>query len=767
MCVCGFLSQFIRLTACDKRKFKFIGCKLISRKQVQLTRPMNNSIFNLTVSPVAIAIIGGGFSGSLVAANLLRNATMPLSIKLIERNSEIGRGVAYGTPVDSHLLNVPADKMSAFDDQPNHFLNWLHSNGYEQVTPCTFVPRRVYGDYVQATLKAAQVNAAANVQLEKIVDEAIAIETKPDNTIVYLSSGQCLHVQKAVLALGNFPAILPRPIATLKNDHVKDAWSADAITDLNSEDAILLVGTGLTMVDAVVALHQQGFQGQIHTVSRHGLMPCSHKSTAAYPAFIDVETAPKTARGLLHVVRQELREALTQGHASSYNRENPSNRLAQDWRAVIDAIRPIIPELWQAMPLPEQKRFLRHVKAYWEVHRHRIAEEIAEVLDAAMESGQLIHYAGRIQSCQEFENGVNVKICERGTHKDIILQVKRIVNCTGANCDYLRLQHPLVASLQEQRLIRPNRLSMGIDTARNGALIDADGNASQMLYTLGTPRKGNLWETTAVPEIRVQAASLAQELLKSLNPKPDATNFVLKKPAMFFRQLFDKESCTYTYLIADPESKTAILVDPVLEQVERDLQILRQLGLTLRYCLETHIHADHITGTDRLRSLTGCLGILPENAAATCADHYIADGNMLELGNVQIRAIATPGHTDSHMAYLVNDTHLLTGDALFIRGCGRTDFQSGDAGSLYDVVTQKLFTLPDDTLVYPGHDYQGQTVSTIGEEKCWNPRFAGRSRNQFIELMKNLNLPKPKKMLEAVPANQHCGKVLVALDYQI
>lgn len=750
------------------RKFQFIGRKLISRKQqVQFTRLMNNSIFNLTVSPVAIAIIGGGFSGSLVAANLLRNATMPLSIKLIERNSEIGRGVAYGTPVDCHLLNVPAGKMSAYDDEPNHFLNWLHKNGHEQVTPSTFVGRRVYGDYVQATLKAAQVNAAANVQLEKIVDEAIAIETKPDNTIVYLSSGQCLHVQKAVLALGNFPAILPRPIATLKKDHVKDAWSADAIADLNPEDAILLVGTGLTMVDAVVALHQQGFQGQIHTVSRHGLMPCSHKSTTPYPAFLDVETAPKTARGLLHVVRQELRHALTQGHASSDNQGNPSNELAQDWRAVIDAIRPIIPQLWQAMPLPEQKRFLRHVKAYWEVHRHRIAEEIAEVLDAAMESGQLIHYAGRIQSCQEFEDGVNVSICERGTHKDIVLQVKRIVNCTGANCDYLKLQHPLVASLQEQRLIRPNTLSMGIDTAPNGALIDADGNTSQMLYTLGTPRKGNLWETTAVPEIRVQAANLAQELLKSLNPKPDAPTFVLNKPAMLFRQLFDKESSTYTYLIGDPETKTAILVDPVLEQVERDLQILRQLGLTLGYCLETHIHADHITGTDRLRSLTGCLGIVPENAAVTCADQYIADGNMLELGNVQIRAIATPGHTDSHMAYLVNDTHLLTGDALFIRGCGRTDFQSGDAGSLYDAITEKLFRLPDDTLVYPGHDYQGQTVSTIGEEKCWNPRFAGRSRNQFIELMKNLNLPQPKKMLEAVPANQHCGRVLAALDYQI
>lgn len=292
-----------------------------------------------------------------------------------------------------------------------------------------------------------------------------------------------------------------------------------------------------------------------------------------------------------------------------------------------------------------------------------------------------------------------------------------------------------------------------------------------MLYTLGTPRKGNLWESTAVPEIWVQAASLAQELLKSLNSHATAVernlSFTLRKPVMLFRQLFDKESSTYTYLIADPETKTAILVDSVLEQVERDLKVLQQLDLTLRYCLETHIHADHITGTDRLRSLTGCLGVVPENSAVTCADQYIGDGNILQLSSVQIRAIATPGHTNSHLAYLVNDTHLLTGDALFIGGCGRTDFQNGDAGALYDAVTQKLFALPEDTLVYPAHDYQGRTVSTIGEEKRWNPRFAGRTRNQFIEQMNNLNLPKPKKILEAVPANQQCGRVLLALDYQI
>jgi sulfur dioxygenase len=235
---------------------------------------------------------------------------------------------------------------------------------------------------------------------------------------------------------------------------------------------------------------------------------------------------------------------------------------------------------------------------------------------------------------------------------------------------------------------------------------------------------------------------------------------MMKDAHMLFRQLFDAESSTYTYLIADFNTKEAILVDPVLEQVERDLKLLQELGLTLRYCLETHIHADHITGTDKLRAATNCLGIVPENAQAACADCYIKSGETLQLGAITIKAIATPGHTDSHNAYLVNGDRVLTGDALFIRGCGRTDFQSGDAGTLYDSVTQYLFTLLEDTLVYPGHDYRGHTVSTIREEKRWNPRFVGRSRQEFIEFMGNLNLPNPKKMMEAVPANEMCGHLV-------
>jgi sulfur dioxygenase len=228
---------------------------------------------------------------------------------------------------------------------------------------------------------------------------------------------------------------------------------------------------------------------------------------------------------------------------------------------------------------------------------------------------------------------------------------------------------------------------------------------------------------------------------------------------MLFRQLFDPETSTYTYLIADPVSKEAILVDPVLEQVERDIKLLKELGLTLKYCLETHIHADHITGTGKLRETTGCLGVVPANAHATCADKFIKDGEVLELGSVRVEAIQTHGHTDSHNAYLVNGTHLFTGDALLIRGCGRTDFQSGNAGAMYDAITQKLFTLPDETLVYPGHDYKGLTVSTIGEEKQFNPRLAGKNRDEFIALMANLNLPNPKKIMEAVPANQRCGDI--------
>jgi len=221
-------------------------------------------------------------------------------------------------------------------------------------------------------------------------------------------------------------------------------------------------------------------------------------------------------------------------------------------------------------------------------------------------------------------------------------------------------------------------------------------------------------------------------------------------------QLFDAESSTYTYLLIDWVSRAAALIDPVDTQAERDLALIKREGLKLRYTIETHAHADHVTSAGRLRELTGATAVAPAGCHIGAADLQALNGELIRFGDEAIRVINTPGHTAGSASYLWRD-NLFTGDALLIMGCGRTDFQGGDAGTLYDSITQKLFTLPDDTKVWPGHDYKGFTVSTIGREKAHNPRLAGKSRGQFIELMGNLHLPKPRLIDVAVPANRRLG----------
>ncbi|HJL14289.1 MAG TPA: MBL fold metallo-hydrolase [Sandaracinaceae bacterium LLY-WYZ-13_1] len=228
---------------------------------------------------------------------------------------------------------------------------------------------------------------------------------------------------------------------------------------------------------------------------------------------------------------------------------------------------------------------------------------------------------------------------------------------------------------------------------------------------------------------------------------------------MLFRQLFDKESSTYTYLLADEETRQAVLIDPVREQVERDIELLEELDLKLAYTLETHVHADHVTSSGLLRQRLGCKTVLSAAAGAGCPDVLVEDGEVLKVGSLEIEARHTPGHTDGDVSYYVPAASMIfTGDTIFVRGCGRTDFQQGDAERLYDSVQSKVFSLPDETVIYPGHDYKGRTMTTVAEEKKLNPRLGGgKTKQQFVEIMNNLKLAYPKKIDVAVPANLHCG----------
>ena len=225
---------------------------------------------------------------------------------------------------------------------------------------------------------------------------------------------------------------------------------------------------------------------------------------------------------------------------------------------------------------------------------------------------------------------------------------------------------------------------------------------------------------------------------------------------MFFKQLFDPASSTLTYLIADDTSHEAVLIDPVTEQLERDSRLLREHGLALKYTLETHVHADHVTAAHALKQATGAQTAVCRDCNAQGYDRLLQDGDVILFGHEEILTIATPGHTPGSVSYLWRD-RVFTGDTLLIGGCGRTDFQNGSAEALWSSITEKLFALDEQILVYPAHDYKGRRVSSIGEEKRFNARVSGKTREEFVSIMNNLNLPMPARIHEAVPANLEGG----------
>ncbi len=232
---------------------------------------------------------------------------------------------------------------------------------------------------------------------------------------------------------------------------------------------------------------------------------------------------------------------------------------------------------------------------------------------------------------------------------------------------------------------------------------------------------------------------------------------------MLFRQFFDAVSSTYTYLIASGKGREALIIDPVKEQVSQYLTAIEQLELRLVRAIDTHTHADHVTGLGDLRDATGCVTIMGEFTRAECVSQNVREGEVIDVDGIKLGALYTPGHTDESFSFVLNPDAphaVFTGDVLLIRGTGRTDFQNGDPEKSWESIVGKLFRLPDETFVYPAHDYKGWTVSTIGEEKRFNPRIAGKTREQYVEIMRNLRLPDPRLMDVAIPANLACGKSL-------
>ncbi len=456
-----------------------------------------------------IAIIGGGFSGSALAINLLRRATSPLRIVLIERKPPFGGGVAYGTKSPDHLLNVPANKMGIFPEEPEHFVRWLREHREEEGVPETFdengfLPRRLYGAYVSARLNEAEAEAGDEVELTRVEAEVIDLEERSGGgAVLRFADGNDLAADQVVLALGNLPGAypIPRPLAIYRSGrYVHVPWRADALGGIGPNDDVLLVGQGLTATDLIVELDRRGHRGTIHALSRRGARPQVHQPVDAYPSFIDEGGLPATARELVRRVRLEVRAAARRGI---------------DWRGVVDSLRPHSAAIWQGFSGEERSAFLRYVRPIWEGHRHRIAPQLAEVLVRMEDEGRLKYHAGRLQTLDVDAAGVDAMFRRRGSIQHVALRVAKVINCTGPRTDYSKYQHPLFIHLLARGLIDHDPLALGINARPTGEVLRYRGDEVGWLFTLGAPLKGVLWETTAVREIREQAQALAERLLAS------------------------------------------------------------------------------------------------------------------------------------------------------------------------------------------------------------------------------------------------------------
>lgn len=447
-----------------------------------------------------LAVIGAGFSGTMAALHLSR-LIPERPVLLCEKSGAFARGLAYATGCSDHLLNVRATNMSAFPDQPEHFARWLEGcpldgAAWTRATPAgLFAARGLYGRYLTDLLLTALSEPGPGPRLMLENDEVVDLAPTTEGFELTLAAGRRRHVAGAILACGNLRA--PRGP---RSRYAVDPWADTPLDHLRPDLPLLIVGTGLTMVDAVAALRQRGFPGPILAVSRHGLLPQVHAATAPWPAPSVPDAARHSLAALLRVVRDEARRAAASG---------------SDWRSAIDSLRGSSIGIWRGLPPAEQRRFLRHVRAFWDVHRHRMAPPAAEIIARERASGRLTLMRARVIAVEDRAGHARVSLRERGADAARVVDVQRIIDASGvgrvADTDDLLLRR-----LMGRGLIRPDALGLGLAVADDLAVLDQHGEAGRPLWTLGPLLRGTLWECTAVPDIRGQAAELARTVAARL-----------------------------------------------------------------------------------------------------------------------------------------------------------------------------------------------------------------------------------------------------------
>jgi uncharacterized NAD(P)/FAD-binding protein YdhS len=464
----------------------------------------------MSVSPHSdspeLIVVGAGFSGTLTVVNLLRHARAAgMRLALIERRSRLGRGLAYHTWDDNLLLNVPAGNMSALPDVPAHFVEYLR-NIDPAFNAGSFVSRRIYGDYLEHTL--AQTQSASGAVLQRITGDVIAV--RPDGRgadayVVELVDGRSLHADRIVLALGHFPPRNPTPHSDFfaSEAYVADPWNFEALDRMDAGRPIAILGAGHTAVDALFRLTSHSDTRKVYLISRRGLLTHGHRFTpkaptsgAGLPEYLS--GLPNTALAHLRAIRRETRRKLLAG---------------DDWRDVINELRPHTQGIWQRLSVSERTKFLRRVVPYWDIHRHRFAPAAFLRLEQMRASGQVEVIAGQVRAFAQRGAETLVSIRQRRDGSLRELMVGTVVNCTGPNYDIATLTIPLIVQLRDEGLIRQDPLKLGIEVDERYRVLDSKGDAARGLYYVGPMLKARYWEAIAVPELRAHALRLALQLV--------------------------------------------------------------------------------------------------------------------------------------------------------------------------------------------------------------------------------------------------------------